>query len=308
MHIHHTCLLMVTTAWYGDTLFPVTDSMRRLTRAGLTAILILLGLSCVPVIASAQRVDDDALVNALEYAREKNFLPLEFVEHPSPYRILSRLDFTLGVIDHYYAREHFRGCFRNIAASLPVHYTHLFRDVPITAPYAPKLCVAIHAGLIDGEEDGSFRPEEPITVAEAAKILAKAHGLIYPSKFSSDRPWYEPSMRALQHFGGLSPSVRPTSIVTAGDAALLVYELRNQERYPAKRIISGIRQPTIQAEWTPAEQPTFIAADTPELQSAPPPSVITRTGTKISRRSLLKQERQRSAERTSLLLADTRGG
>ncbi|WP_460326218.1 carbohydrate binding domain-containing protein [Paenibacillus sp. YSY-4.3] len=49
-----------------------------------------------------------------------------------------------------------------------------FKDVPADAWYASSLAAAAHAGFIKGYEDGTFKPSNSITRAEAAVMLSRA--------------------------------------------------------------------------------------------------------------------------------------
>ena len=48
-----------------------------------------------------------------------------------------------------------------------------FPDVPADAWYAKAVDFAFRAGLMEGYEDGTFRPNDPLTRAEAATILQR---------------------------------------------------------------------------------------------------------------------------------------
>ena len=41
--------------------------------------------------------------------------------------------------------------------------------------YNKEIAAAVEAGYIEGYEDGTFRPNQPISRQEAAKIIAKLH-------------------------------------------------------------------------------------------------------------------------------------
>lgn len=56
-----------------------------------------------------------------------------------------------------------------------------FTDVPTTATYYEALQKAVKAGLIKGFEDGKFRPNNPITAADATVILARAKAASAPA-------------------------------------------------------------------------------------------------------------------------------
>ncbi len=57
-----------------------------------------------------------------------------------------------------------------------------FTDTPVSAWYTVYLKAAKDAGIIDGYEDGSFRPEETINLAEALKIFFESFdNIVYPN-------------------------------------------------------------------------------------------------------------------------------
>ncbi|WP_406678476.1 S-layer homology domain-containing protein [Moorella sp. ACPs] len=52
-----------------------------------------------------------------------------------------------------------------------------FSDVPPEAWYAPSVAAAVRAGLVHGYEDKTFKPDNPVTRAEMAAMLANALAL-----------------------------------------------------------------------------------------------------------------------------------
>lgn len=48
-----------------------------------------------------------------------------------------------------------------------------FKDVPTTHWAASAIAAAVEAGVIKGYDDGTFRPEQPVTRAELAVIVAR---------------------------------------------------------------------------------------------------------------------------------------
>ena len=60
--------------------------------------------------------------------------------------------------------------------------------------YAQDVATACSLGLMAGDGDGGFRPEEQVTLAEAVTMAARLHS-IYRGQggvFPSDDPWYQP--------------------------------------------------------------------------------------------------------------------
>ena len=52
-----------------------------------------------------------------------------------------------------------------------------FPDIPEDASYAESVYKLSNAGVLNGYEDGSFRPEGEVTRAEMAVIIAKLSGI-----------------------------------------------------------------------------------------------------------------------------------
>nr|MCM0167421.1 S-layer homology domain-containing protein [Paeniclostridium ghonii] len=52
-----------------------------------------------------------------------------------------------------------------------------FSDVNSSQWYYSDICIGLKAGYINGYEDGTFRPENPITREEACKTIAKVMNL-----------------------------------------------------------------------------------------------------------------------------------
>ncbi len=80
-----------------------------------------------------------------------------------------------------------------------------FPDVPESAWYAKNVEAAYETGLLLGFEDGSFRPEENITIAQVITIAARIYSKYMDDgeKFSRSKgqKWYEPYMRYAEDKG-----------------------------------------------------------------------------------------------------------
>ncbi len=111
-------------------------------------------------------------------------------------------------------------------------YGASFGDVRSGAWYANNVAFAKQAGLLEGYEDGSFRPDKSITRAEAAKILALA--LKLPKTQSKDRPfpdvkpgvWYADYITLLQESGVIDGyedgTYRPERNITRAEAVKMI--------------------------------------------------------------------------------------
>lgn len=166
----------------------------------------------------------EAISPAAAFALEQSimFLPLDGSFHAEGQ--VSRLEFTLATLNRVYAADDIENCYRDIAPSQPVSYLRLFSDVERDTWFGKKLCVGMRVGLIQGHNDGSFRPFASITAAEASKILAKAYGLAYGSPARD--AWYVAAMRALQDRGAVAANANPNRFLNREEMARMFYVLR----------------------------------------------------------------------------------
>jgi hypothetical protein len=199
---------------------------------------------------------------------------------------VTRMEFLRMVLsDVYTAHSDYEGCFADIAPSPKnTSYTHLFVDVEKTEVIGTELCVGMLVGLASGYSDGTFRPDQTITTAEAAKMITKAYGIAPFLGLRQDPriPWYEPYRYALARHGEVRFSVaamnRP---ITRSQAMMMFHGLRDL------RPTEGMRYEPQKARfpWNPEieidpalrkndPKPTVV----PSLnkRTAPMPSICTR--------------------------------
>ncbi|MBE9241951.1 S-layer homology domain-containing protein [Synechocystis salina] len=120
----------------------------------------------------------------------------------------------------------------------PGNSTRNFRDVPSNYWAAPAILAVSSSGLVTGFPDGSFRPEERITRAQALVILAKALGNntnANPSGLNvyGDRQavpeWALDSVARAANAGIIvnfpnTNQINPNNLATRGEVAGLVYQ------------------------------------------------------------------------------------
>lgn len=136
-------------------------------------------------------------------------------------------------------------------------YRNNFRDLPASHWGANAIASASNAGLIAGFPDGTFRPEDKITRAQALVILANAlrnvqtdmSALNGYSDASTVPTWARPSVAKAATAGIIvsypDPSViRPDSLATRADVAALTYQTMASlgESLPTIRV--GVRGAT----------------------------------------------------------------
>ncbi len=93
-----------------------------------------------------------------------------------PNRVLNRAELLKIVIEANYIDE-----FEGFADQT------CFTDTIPNEWYNQYVCFAKAEGIIEGYEDGTFRPESPINLVEATKIAMETFGFAYPGS----KPWYQ---------------------------------------------------------------------------------------------------------------------
>lgn len=110
-------------------------------------------------------------------------------------------------------------CFVSLSRS---SYSRLFTDISKDDAIAVTLCEAMTSGIIQGYPDGSFRANQPVNYAEAAKIVAKAFRLPTPQNIKGN-PWYYPYTGALSMRGIFWPMTDLSSPIS-GSELMLVFD------------------------------------------------------------------------------------
>lgn len=101
----------------------------------------------------------------------------------------------------------------------------VFTDLKTGAWYVPFVRKSVQALIVSGYPDGTFRPDQTINFAEAAKIVVRAFGI----HTADDDVWYRPYVRALGVRSAIPTSVDAfESPLTRGEMAEIVYRLKTK--------------------------------------------------------------------------------
>ena len=113
-----------------------------------------------------------------------------------------------------------------------------FPDVDRNAWYATWVCYAKENGIIDGYDDGDFKPANNINLAEAAKILVNT--LDVPMSSDSGGQWYDVFIRSLQNNSYIPDSFDSVSqLVSRGQMAELIYRIKEEiKNKPFKMLVT----------------------------------------------------------------------
>jgi CubicO group peptidase (beta-lactamase class C family) len=88
--------------------------------------------------------------------------------------------------------------------------------------FAPSICIAKSRGIIHGYEDGTFRPEQTIILAEATKIITLSFG----GDVSPTNLWYEAYINYLSARKAIPSTVtKPNQEITRGGMAEIIFRL-----------------------------------------------------------------------------------
>lgn len=135
------------------------------------------------------------------------------------------------------SRQHVISIIDKIVDLKPVRDAKTFADIPATHPYYEVIQKAYRAGIIDGDQNNNFNPDEAITRAQVAKILVLAFNLKadkqLPLQDVSQAHWSNEFVQILAGNGITTITenglYRPDETLTRGQYALFLYRLIHTE-------------------------------------------------------------------------------
>lgn len=119
--------------------------------------------------------------------------------------------------------------------------TVFFSDVQRDAWYGPSICVVKTAKIVDGYDDGTYKPNRTINVAEAMKMLSSTFA--FDTKTEPNDDWFMPYARALAERKAI-----PTSItgfadpITRGEMAEILFRLKADRQDKSSQSLGNIRK------------------------------------------------------------------
>jgi hypothetical protein len=101
---------------------------------------------------------------------------------------------------------------------------NIFIDIDTSAWYNPYIQELYLRGVISGYSDHSFKPENNINFAEAAKMVSTAYAMYATGDVAVANPWYEPYIEVLVNVDAQPDSVTsPDQLITRGEMAKIMY-------------------------------------------------------------------------------------
>jgi len=133
-----------------------------------------------------------------------------------PNQTINRAEFTKIIITANFTQEATDNC----------ESQDLFSDVHQSDWYADYVCIGKNDNVIDGYDDGTFRPSNPVNFAEAAKIVINAFAIKTNPEDQQLSVWWKPYVFAMSRIGGLPPSFTdPNQLLTRGEMAEIIYRV-----------------------------------------------------------------------------------
>jgi thiol-disulfide isomerase/thioredoxin len=180
----------------------------------LLASLLMLPVFVTGFLSFSDVSDDHPNMVAIDYVQDEGIVDGYDDGTYKPDAQINRAEFTKIIVEAWFEVED------ESTDPSDLNFTDLDDDW-----YVPYIRVAYAEGLIDGYDDGSFKPADKINFVEAAKIISEASG----SDLVSTEIWYIPYMYYLEGLGALPPSISSLDHeLTRGEMAELILRLREE--------------------------------------------------------------------------------
>ncbi|MEI7511746.1 MAG: S-layer homology domain-containing protein [Candidatus Peregrinibacteria bacterium] len=154
-----------------------------------------------------------------------------------PDATINRAEFLKILIEAKYTTDDIKNC---IDGNIPEDWTYVhLSDVPRDAWFAPYVCQAKKEGIVSGYADGTFKPSQTITLAEAAKMVVNTMiGIEYEkveAKINSS-DWWQPFITKLEENKNIPQTLQISNAqskeITRGEMASLIYSISHDGSLP----------------------------------------------------------------------------
>ncbi|WP_413367908.1 alpha/beta fold hydrolase [Lysinibacillus sp. 3P01SB] len=175
------------------------------------------------------------------------------------------------------SRQHILSILDKMLDLPPIREAKAFTDVPASHPYYNAIQNAYQAGIINGYQDATFKPDAPVTRAQMAKILTLAFELKTDTTAAfhdvSASHWSYEYVQALAGNNITTTSntglYRPNEQLTRGQYALFLYRLLHMEEDSQQPLPVGHWSGTIEIPQSPLGVQLTIKEDSTGTFSVP---------------------------------------
>lgn len=221
--------------------------VRTATRVAAAATLLSLAATALaqgtsPAFADKPFSDvpqGSAYYEGVEYLRNGNVLTGYPDGTFKPYNRLNRAEFAKLIANPFILKN------SRVTDCMPENVdedadTVFFPDVQRDAWYAASVCTVKVSKIVDGYDDGTYKPNRTINVAEAMKMLASTFA--YDTVKEPDDAWYMPYARALANRNAIPTSITNFSApITRGEMAEILFRLKSQREDKTSQSLGNIR-------------------------------------------------------------------
>ncbi len=174
---------------------------------------------------------DSPYHDALKYLKEQEIISGYDDGSFKPGNTINRAEFTKIIAGAVSTQKEITECMAHYA-SQNSYMANVFTDVTfamvggnVPVWYFDYVCVAKLKGFVDGYADGSFRPNQKINFAEAAKIITEALGYT----MTPSTPWYKTYVEQLDTKRAIPLTITSfNQDITRGEMAEMIWRLKAQ--------------------------------------------------------------------------------
>ncbi|MDD5041866.1 MAG: S-layer homology domain-containing protein [Candidatus Peribacteraceae bacterium] len=246
--------------------------------------LAIVAMGFIPYAAAASAFSDvpdtHPYAEAIELLRQREIVQGFII--PGEYHVfwpdasVTRAEFVKMIVQALAPQVLIDGCLEDASSLQKYGLGMQFSDVAPDAWFAPPVCVAWSYRFISGYGDGSFKPDRPITLAEASKILAIAFRLApieIPDLALLGTEWYKPYLHYMETAGAIPPTAQDYAhLLTRGEVAEMLARLLKlpSELPPVQRIALDEVEVANPVTWTETQNDTLgYALSYPDSWPAP---------------------------------------
>lgn len=187
----------------------------RKTLLAVSCHLLAVSTLLIPSLVMADFSDvanSHANFQAINYVQENGVVKGYDDGTYKPDNTINRAEFTKILVEAQFDETTIEAC-----------TTSAFSDVPLNTWFTNYICVAEQNEIVAGYPDGTYRPDQMVSFAEAAKIIVNA------MKYSvgTDTVWYKPFVEKLGEQKAIPDSIRYFEHeVTRGEMAEMIWRLK----------------------------------------------------------------------------------
>ena len=189
------------------------------------AMIAAIGLVLLPTaLASFSDVSSsNANYDAIQYAEQNNIVSGYPNGTFKPGNTINRAEFTKIAVGAFSGYNSANDSGTNIYSLSGLHFSDLLSG----QWYVPYLRKAVSLGIISGYPDGTFKPSNEISFAEASKIIVVAYGGDFAGAGYPPNQWYAKYVNALGNMHAIPTTINSfDQQITRGEMVEMIYRMK----------------------------------------------------------------------------------